>query len=47
MHYELGTIHQLHVSGIVILAVMIEVKASWRRVVKDDSSARLPRGDTR
>jgi hypothetical protein len=35
MHYALGAVRQLHVSGIVILAVTIEVMASWRPITKN------------
>ncbi len=34
MHYALGTVHQLHVSGIVILALVIAVMAFWRQIIK-------------
>jgi hypothetical protein len=34
MYYALGTIQHMHVSGVVILAMVIAVMAFWRQIIK-------------
>ncbi len=34
MYYALGTVQPMHVSGVVILAMVIAVMAFWRQVIK-------------
>jgi hypothetical protein len=34
MYYALGTVQHMHVSGVVILVMVIAVMAFWRQIVK-------------